>query len=57
MKKVLLASTARIGFAGMAAADVHGGDLCTISDPARFFSHRRDGRSGRMATVAWMVAA
>jgi len=32
---------------------VHGGGLCTISDPARFFSHRRDQRSGRMATVVW----
>ena len=45
----------RLAAAGMAAADVHGGDLCTISDPARFFSHRRDGRSGRIATIAWMA--
>lgn len=34
-------------------AEVHGGALCTISDPQRFFSHRRDGRSGRMATLIW----
>ena len=33
---------------------VHGGDLCTISDPQRFFSHRRDARTGRMATLVWM---
>ena len=39
---------------GMSVADIHGGDLCTISDPTRFFSHRRDGRSGRIATVVWM---
>ena len=39
---------------GMTPADIHGGDLCTISEPARFFSHRRDGRSGRIATLAWM---
>lgn len=45
----------RLVAAGMAPADVHGGDLCTMSDPARFFSHRRDGRSGRMATLAWMA--
>ena len=44
----------RLVAAGMAAADIHGGDLCTISDPARFFSHRRDGRSGRIATIAWI---
>lgn len=36
--------------------EVHGGGLCTISDTARFFSHRRDGRSGRMATLAWRLA-
>ncbi|NCT69333.1 MAG: peptidoglycan editing factor PgeF [Xanthomonadaceae bacterium] len=39
---------------GMSPADIHGGDLCTMSEPARFFSHRRDGRSGRIATLAWM---
>lgn len=41
----------------LAAAGVHavyGGGLCTISDPMRFFSHRRDGRSGRLATLAWI---
>ncbi|WP_337178036.1 peptidoglycan editing factor PgeF [Hydrogenophaga borbori] len=45
----------RLAAAGMALADIHGGDLCTMSDPARFFSHRRDGRSGRIATLAWMA--
>ena len=39
---------------GMRPEDIHGGDLCTISEPERFFSHRRDGRSGRIATLAWM---
>jgi len=43
----------RLLAAGMAAADIHGGGLCTLSDAARFFSHRRDGRSGRMATVVF----
>jgi YfiH family protein len=27
--------------------------LCTYRDPARFFSYRRDGASGRMAAFAW----
>ncbi|MBP6797603.1 MAG: laccase domain-containing protein, partial [Luteimonas sp.] len=44
----------RLAAAGVDPADIHGGDLCTISDPARFFSHRRDGRSGRIATIAWL---
>jgi len=35
---------------------VHGGGLCTHSDPARFFSHRRDGRSGRHAALIWLGA-
>lgn len=43
----------RLADAGVAA--VHGGGLCTISDPQRFFSHRRDGRSGRIATLAWIT--
>ncbi len=33
---------------------VHGGDRCTISEPESFFSHRRDARTGRMATLVWM---
>jgi YfiH family protein len=32
---------------------VHGGDLCTHSDPRRFYSHRRDGATGRMAALIW----
>jgi purine-nucleoside/S-methyl-5'-thioadenosine phosphorylase / adenosine deaminase len=44
----------RMTASGMSLGDIHGGDLCTIGDPSRFFSHRRDGRSGRIATLAWM---
>ncbi len=32
---------------------VHGGDLCTVSDPQRFYSFRRDGVTGRCATLVW----
>jgi copper oxidase (laccase) domain-containing protein len=32
--------------------------LCTISDPERFFSYRRDGREcGRQAVIAHLGAA
>ena len=53
--KVDLYALARLHLAdaGIDAADVHGGGLCTIGDPKRFFSHRRDQRTGRMATLAW----
>lgn len=43
----------RLADAGIASKDMHGGGLCTISDPSRFFSHRRDKRTGRMATLIW----
>ena len=49
-----LYALARRRLAAVGVTDVHGGGLCTISDPSRFFSHRRDGRSGRIATLAWI---
>lgn len=33
---------------------VHGGGFCTYRDRPRFFSHRRDGTTGRFATLAWI---
>lgn len=33
---------------------VYGGDYCTYRDQERFFSYRRDGRTGRMASLIWM---
>lgn len=36
-------------------ASVHGGGTCTVSDPARFYSYRRDGVTGRMAALAWLT--
>lgn len=33
--------------------DIHGGALCTYSDAHRFFSYRRDRRTGRMAALIW----
>lgn len=44
----------RLAQAGLAADHIHGGGLCTISEPERFYSHRRDRRTGRMATLIWM---
>ncbi|MFN3311540.1 MAG: laccase domain-containing protein, partial [Thermomonas sp.] len=45
----------RLAAAGLDMWAIHGGGLCTITDPARFYSHRRDGRSGRMATLTWIA--
>lgn len=44
---------ARLRLAGVAG--IYGGDFCTVSDASRFFSYRRDGRSGRMASVIWLA--
>jgi polyphenol oxidase len=32
---------------------IYGGGACTYADPTRFFSHRRDGQTGRQATLIW----
>jgi hypothetical protein len=42
----------RLATAGVSS--VFGGGQCTYSDPARFFSHRRDKVSGRMAALIWI---
>jgi hypothetical protein len=34
---------------------VHGGGICTVTDPARFYSYRRDGVTGRIAALAWLA--
>ncbi len=49
-----LFSLARLRLAAAGLTQVFGGGLCTVSDPARFFSHRRDRVSGRMAAMVWI---
>jgi polyphenol oxidase len=44
----------RLSRAGVTA--VFGGGLCTFSDPARFFSHRRDRVTGRQGAFIWIAA-
>jgi YfiH family protein len=34
---------------------IYGGGLCTYTDPARFYSFRRDGATGRMGTFIWLA--
>ncbi len=51
-----LYALARQRLADVGVHRVYGGDLCTISDPRRFYSHRRDQRTGRMASLVWIAA-
>lgn len=38
---------------GLRAENVLGGEVCTFSNPDHFYSHRRDGVTGRMATAIY----
>lgn len=51
-----LFALARRRLAAAGILEVYGGGLCTYSDSARFYSYRRDGVTGRMASLIWLVA-
>lgn len=38
----------------MGVTDIHGGEHCTVIERERFFSYRREGRTGRMAALIWL---
>ncbi len=46
---------ARQELARLGVQAVYGGGLCTYSDEARFFSYRRESRTGRMASLIWLT--
>ena len=37
--------------------DIYGGHLCSYADEALFYSYRRDGKTGRMASLIWLDVA
>ena len=45
---------ARQRLAAVGVTEVYGGGWCTHDEPERFFSYRRDGVTGRMATLVWI---
>lgn len=36
---------------------IYGGNFCTYEDEQRFFSYRRDVKTGRMASIIWLAAS
>lgn len=44
----------RLGAAGV--SEISGGTRCTASEEDAFFSYRRDGVTGRMASLIWLAA-
>ena len=47
---------ARLRLAAAGVTQVYGGEYCTYTEHERFFSYRRDGRTGRMAALIWLDA-
>ena len=46
---------ARIRLAARGVSAVYGGGLCTFSDTERFYSYRRNPRTGRQASLVWLA--
>ena len=45
---------ARLRLASVGLTRCYGGDFCTLTDASRFYSYRRDGVTGRMASLIWI---
>ncbi|SEI50983.1 conserved hypothetical protein [Allopseudospirillum japonicum] len=46
---------ARQRLQAMGVHHIYGGGFCTFTDTQRFYSYRREGRTGRMASVIWLA--
>jgi len=45
---------ARLRLAPLHIAEISSSEHCTFSEPELFYSYRRDGQTGRMATLIWI---
>ncbi len=53
--RVDLYRLARLRLQAIGITKIYGGDHCTIGEPGKFFSHRRDKITGRMASIIWLA--
>jgi YfiH family protein len=49
-----LSALARRRLAALGVSRIYGGGHCTYAEKDRYFSHRRDGVTGRQATLIWL---
>ncbi len=49
-----LPQIARLQLQALGLERIYGGTECTYRDPGRYFSYRRDGQTGRQATLIWL---
>jgi len=49
-----LYALARLALHAMGVEYIYGGDYCTYGDDELFYSYRRDGQTGRMASLIWI---
>lgn len=49
-----LYALAKLALQQLNVTHIYGGDFCTVSDAERFYSYRRDGKTGRMASLIWL---
>lgn len=52
--KADLYSLAKIALNSAGVTQIYGGDFCTYEDVEHFYSYRRDGQTGRMASLIWI---
>lgn len=46
---------ARLRLQAIGVEAIYGGEFCTYSESERFYSYRRDGVTGRMASLIWLA--